>query len=108
MGASYESTCYQTAADAEAAFCAGSYPRSRVDGSQHVSESCTTDGTTVSLVSTVAETGVSTTVAFPLTFATCDPSFEVDLLGALFLAALFGLIGIVLVRMTFWPLWQNQ
>lgn len=109
MGSAYGYACYELVSEAQSAFCAGSYPRSRVDDTgNHISEACTVGVAGVSLVSTVAETGIASTVAFPMTFADCDPSLEIDLLAALFVSGVAGLVGIMLVRMTFWPLTQNQ
>jgi hypothetical protein len=112
MGAAYENTCFDSAADAAAALCASHYPQISVEGGSTVSRSCSaaSDGASVVVVATAA--GASSAPASSTTavtsFASCDPLEPYSDIGGMFSAALGCAVLILVTVRSFSSLWSND
>jgi len=109
MGSVYREACYGSDTEAATALCGAEYPRTADDGSGDLRvQTCSVvDGGHVLVSSLVPATSASAAVPVPVSFVGCDPMEHYTELGDLFSAGLVGIAFVLVLHMSFAPLWRN-
>ncbi|MEO6028467.1 MAG: hypothetical protein ABIR79_16500 [Candidatus Binatia bacterium] len=90
--------------------CGAEFPRTDLDGGGNVRvQTCAViDGATLQISASVPALPASSSTTVPVSFTACDPMQHYIEVADLTAACTLGLLVIVVTRMAFWPLWQNQ